>query len=146
MAAGIEVPKRRLESLRLLERLRRQDIESRTIELTRLRGEMAVLEDEKRDLLRRLAEETHVTSLEAAAYLPQFIRSVRERIATLDAKATALRPKLEAVEDAVRALFLEKRTYEVLRQRGEASNKALMLEREAEEAADLMLQRWASGG
>jgi len=143
MAPGTEVPRRRLGALRLMERLRRQEIEARVHELGRLRAEVAALEAEESALARRLADEAHIASLEAAPYLGQFIRSVRARIATLDTQAEALRPRLEVLEAEVAALFGEKRSYESVRLAGEAANLKAREKRIDDEAADNVLMRWA---
>ena len=140
--AGTETPKRRLDALRLMERLARQEIEARVQDLGRLRGELARLSDEKALLTRRMTEEVHITSLEAAPYLGEFLRSARTRIAALDLQIEAVRPRLEALEAEVAARFREMRSYETVRLAAEAANRALREKRAEDEAADLVLMRW----
>jgi hypothetical protein len=143
MAPVTEVPRRRLDALRLMERLRRQEIEARVRELGRLNAEVAALDAEKALLARRIVEETHITSLEAAPYLGEFIRSVRGRIAALDAEAETLRPRLDALDAEVATLFRDKHSYETVRLAGEAANRKARDKRAEDEAADIVLMRWA---
>lgn len=142
MAAGTEVPGKRLAALRLLERLRRQEIEARAPELGRLRAEVAALEAEGHQLSRRLAEESHVVSVEAAPYLGHFIRSVRARMLALEAQAAALRPRIAMLEDEVAAAYREQRSYEGVRHAGEQANARAEIRRQEQAVDDLVLMRW----
>jgi hypothetical protein len=143
MAPVTEVARRRLDALHLMAQLRRQEIVARVQELGRLGAEVTALEAEKALLARRIAEETHITSLEAAPYLGEFIRSVRSRIAVLDTKAEALRPRLATLDAEVAALFREKRSYASVREAGIAANRKAREKRDEDAAADMVLMRWA---
>jgi chromosome segregation ATPase len=143
MAPVTEVPRRRLDALHLMAQLRRQEIVARVQELGRLGAEVTALEAEKAQLARRIAEETHITSLEAAPYLGEFIRSVRSRISVLETRAEALRPRLAALDAEVASLFREKRSYDSVRLAGIAANLQAREKRAEDEAADMVLMRWA---
>ena len=132
-----------LESALLtMERLRRHGIEEELRELTLLRERMGRLEEQKAGLTRRLREETRITTIEAAPYVMNFVHSVREEIARIDAEIAKLQPRFRKLEDKVSAVFREMKTYETVRIRNLTRRLKEARRKEDQEADEMTILRW----
>ncbi|MGC9370083.1 MAG: flagellar FliJ family protein [Paracoccaceae bacterium] len=134
--------RRRIAALALLERISRHEIEEKTREFAALRARMAGLERERDRLLGSLREDAHVTTIEAAPYLGDYIRSVRAQAAQMEAEIAQLSPRAEQLETFMREKFGEMKTYETVRLSKELGLRHERVRREAAEADELVLQRW----
>mgnify|MGYP000359716130 CR=1 FL=1 len=135
--------RRRIAALALLERLRRQEIEDKAREFGALRARLEHLEGARETLLDSLRRDAHVTTIEAAPYLGDFIRSVRNEAALLEAEIAQLSPRVAELEEAIRAEFGRMKTYETVRVRKEYQLRQHRQRREIEETEERVLQRWA---
>lgn len=140
--------KRRIAALELLEQLRKHEMEGEVRELGLLNGRIDKLEQERSALFDRLERDAHIVSIEAAPYVGDFIRSVREEIAARDAEIAQLSRRAEQLEAAVREKFREVKTFSVAL---DQTRSALARERDRRETAAIdeqTLLRWGrrSGG
>lgn len=134
--------RRRIAALALLERLKRHEIEERAREFRALRARMEQLEGERDRLLDSLRRDAHVATIEAAPYLGDYIRSVRNQAALLEAEIAQLSPRAEQLEAFVREKFGGMKTFETVRLSKEWDLRQEQRRREAAEAEELVLQRW----
>ena len=137
-----EMERRRIAALSLLERLSRHEIEEKAREFAALRARMAELEHERNGLLESLRRDAHVTTIEAAPYLGNYLRSVRAQAAQLEAGIAQLAPRAEQLEAFMRDKFGEMKTYETVRLSKELDLRRQQHRREAAEIEELVLQRW----
>ncbi|MCA0922601.1 flagellar FliJ family protein [Pseudooceanicola nanhaiensis] len=132
-----------LESaLLVMERLRRHEIEDELRELTLLRERMGRLEEQKRELNRRLRDETRITTIEAAPYVMNFVTSVREEILKIDREIDKLHPRFRKLEDKVAEVFREMKTYETVRIRNLRQRLKDIRQKEDREADEMTILRW----
>ncbi|WP_212522744.1 flagellar FliJ family protein [Actibacterium sp. MT2.3-13A] len=135
--------RRRIAALALLERLRRHEIEEQARELGALRARIAELERQREALRERLRRDAHVSTIEAAPYLGDFIRSIRREIAVLEAEIARFSPRMDELEAIMQGRFAELKTYETVRLEKEWEMLRQLQRREAAELEELALQRWA---
>ncbi|RVV96848.1 hypothetical protein EKE94_16000 [Mesobaculum littorinae] len=133
---------RRIAALDVLERLRRHEMEEEARELGQLRGRIAQHEQTRDGLERDLRDETRDSTLESARYVADYVRAVRAQIVTHAQAIAALEAKAEGLEDRVRARFRDMRTIGTLSARARSRRAAEHARREAEEMAEIGLQRW----
>jgi flagellar export protein FliJ len=133
---------RRQAALRLLERLKRQELEEYARDIGELRGRMAELEQRIDGLQDDLREKARVESIEAAPYVGDYIRSVRSAIAGLESESSELQPQIETLEDALRERFREMKTFEIIREHGAAQEKAERDRKESQESEEQVILRW----
>lgn len=98
---------RRIEALTTLERVAGQALESEAAGLSALRARIGALEAERRNISHRLEHETHVTSIETAAYIGDFVRAMRHRDKILLGELQKLEAKAALLQDKVLALYHE---------------------------------------
>lgn len=133
---------RRTAALLLMERLKRHDIESDARELGRLRAESARLDRQKEELLDRLHGESRSDDPALAAYLGNFIRSVRSEILRIEREKARIEPDLTRLEDRVAEAFREMKTYESVRLSAQAEALEEARRQEDAAAAETALGRW----
>jgi flagellar export protein FliJ len=138
-----DMERRRIAALALLERLSRQEIEEKAREFGALRARLDQLETARGALLDSLRRDAHVTTIEAAPYLGDFIRSVRNEAAFLEVEIAQLAPRAAELEQILREKFGQMKTYETVRFRKEWQLRQRQQRRESEEAEEWVLQRWA---
>jgi flagellar biosynthesis chaperone FliJ len=134
--------KRRIAALELIERLKTHEMEGEVRELGLLHGRIDALEQERRALFGRLESEAHIVSIEAAPYVGNFIRAIREEIAARDREIDRLDRQAEKLEAAVREKYHEVKTFSVAL---EQTRSALARDRDRRAAAALEEQvslRW----
>lgn len=139
-----EAGRRRLRALSVMERVKRQETESRAAALGELRARMAVLERDKETLLRRITTESHVDGVEGAAYLGRFIRAIRAEIERTETEIARHKPELDRAEDALRQALAEQKTYEILRLTRLAEDREAQARREAAAMDEIGRQSWQS--
>ncbi|MGR3756602.1 MAG: hypothetical protein ACU0AT_05160 [Tranquillimonas sp.] len=138
MAAG----SRRIAALAVLERLRRHEMESEARELALLRGEVARIEAQRTETLDDMNRNAHVTMIEAAPYLGDYIRAVRAEVAGLDERLGELDEKCATLEDEVRERYRSMRTVGTLLQTQRAKALADRQKAEAARLDEQAIGRW----
>lgn len=126
----------------MIERLRRHEMEAEARELGQLRGRVAELETRRSTLLDDLNREAQFTSIEAAPYLGNYIRSVRAEVIRIDTEIDDLDTRCEALEHNVRARYRDMRTVGALLARGQARRAEDRLRRDTAQAEEQALMRW----
>lgn len=125
---------RRVRALNVLTRLREQEIDRVTGELRRLQGLIAQIGAERLRLETGLAENANVETLEGSFFLARYARDVRSRIAALDRRAAEITPQCARIEEMIRDLYVESKTFESLELQIRAG---AVRDRARREAADL---------
>ena len=125
---------RRIAALDLLERMRRNEIESETRDLGRLRAEAQALERRREELESRLDEGASCQDPVLQSYLGNFVRAVRAEMTRIDRDRATLEARIAELADRVAEAFREIKTYELLRLDALARKAA---ERQAKDEAEL---------
>lgn len=133
----------RLRALAVLERLRRHEMEAQARELAVLRAQVARLESDRADLLRRLQDEACIVAIEAAPYVGAYIRSVRSEVARLDAALAHAAPEVAAQEEALSARFRDLRTVALALSRTREAAMEAQDRCDAAETDALSITRWS---
>lgn len=105
---------RRIKALNVLTRLREQEIDHSSGELRRLQNAVEAIRKERGQLQLQLEENERVNTLEGGFLLARYTRNVRSRMALLHQKLSEITPRLLALEERIRDLYLEAKTYESL--------------------------------
>ncbi|KFE35664.1 flagellar export protein FliJ [Thioclava atlantica] len=132
----------RIAALDVIGRLRRRELEEQAAELATLNAQVARLEGERDTLVARARDELHVTSLETAPYAAGFREAVRETVSWLDTEIGALNQRRQPLEDRMRALFQDAKTYDKLLEQARAKKAADLARREQAQIEERTLQRW----
>ena len=135
--------KQRLQTLTLLERMRRHAMLAEARELAGLRAEIARMETVKASLLAALTTEARTVSLEAAPYVGAYIRSVRDEVTRIDRAITGLDPRILALETAVMTQFREVATARLALSQTRARTQAEIARQATAEADTQTILRWA---
>ncbi|AQS46953.1 hypothetical protein BMG03_03440 [Thioclava nitratireducens] len=132
----------RIAALEVIGRLRRRELEEQAGELSKLNAQVARLESERDTLTARARAELHVTSPETAPYAAGFREAVRETVSWLDQEIGTLNERRVPLEDRMRELFREAKTYDTLLDRARAERAAELAKREQAQVEERTLQRW----
>ncbi|MGR3571051.1 flagellar FliJ family protein [Brevirhabdus sp.] len=106
---------RRMRAFGTIERIKRLDVERIAQQVAAVRSRHLALSNERRDLLARIAGESHVTGVEGATYLGRYLRSIRAEVERLSSEIAQIEPELRQGEESLRAALADEKTYEVLR-------------------------------
>lgn len=139
------MPSRKVQALTLIGRITQQALEEEAAALGRLHARMRELAAEKAALRADLQAQAEVRSLEASAYLPGYIRAVRGEEGRIDAELVKLAEEAQALEEALRARFLEKKRTEKVLDDATAAEAAEAARAEARALDDLAVMRHARG-
>ncbi|MCA9770842.1 MAG: hypothetical protein KC466_00450 [Myxococcales bacterium] len=132
---------RRVRALNVLSRLREEEVNRVTGELRRLQGQIAELAAERGRLEAGLAENAHVDTLEGSFFLARYARDVRSRLLGLDRRVAEITPLCTALEERIRDLYVEAKTYDSLEVRIRAAAVRDRARREAEALEEAHLIR-----
>jgi flagellar export protein FliJ len=134
--------RRRIRALRLIERLKRHEIESDAQEMGRLRAAANQIDRQRAQLMDDVESSAGAEDPAAMQYFGSYLRAVRAEVTRLDHDRAQLEPALEAVETRVSTAFRQMKTYEVVRLTTEARIKADALREEEAAMADVALVAW----
>ncbi|MFO8126296.1 flagellar export protein FliJ [Yoonia sp.] len=132
----------RIRTLAVLEKLRRNDMESEVRELAALRAHIQRLRDNRSNLLNRLRTEARIITLEAAPYVGSYIRSVRGEIAQIDLALSKALPRADVLEAAMAECFCEVKTLSLALERATTQARQDSDRLASAEADELALLRW----
>ena len=134
--------RRRLDALATLGRVSEMDTRRLAADTAALRDSYARLEQDRAALLARLAGESQTPGIEGAAYLGQFIRSIRAEVDRLTREMRAMEPQVRRAEDQLREALLQQKTYDILHLTRSAALRKAQSRKAARQADALSLQRW----
>lgn len=138
--------RKRVRALGVLTRLKEREIDDVTRELSRLQQMIAQLVDERGRLEAELSENTQVETLEGSFFLARYARSMREAIGRIDKRIAEISPACDQLEERMRGLFTEAKTYEALEVRIKAKAARERRKREEAEMEEGHLARLAGPG
>ena len=135
---------RRIRALRLLERLKRHEIESDPQEMGRLRAAANQIDRQRAQLMEDVESSAEAGSQDPSSmqYFGTYLRAVRAEVTRLDHDRAQLAPQLDAVETRVSNAFRHMKTYEVVRLATEARIKAEAQRRDEAASAEQAVQAW----
>ena len=133
---------RRIRALRLLERLKRHEIEADAQEMGRLRATANQIDRQRAQLMDDVESSAGAQDPGAMQYFGSYLRAVRAEVTRLDHDRAQLAPQLEAVETRVSNAFRHMKTYEVVRLATEARIKAESQRKEEAASAEQAVQAW----
>ena len=132
---------RKIEALALIERIKRQALEEEAAALVRLSSHVAQLEAEKTRVLNDMRQQAQERSLEAAPYIPSYLRAVRAEETRLEAEIAKIEEKATALEEGVRERFREMKIYQHAGDQARMAEAQEATRREAATLDDLALMR-----
>ena len=132
---------KRINTLTVLERLRRHEMMADAYELATIRGHVAQLHDSRDLMLEKLKHEAHLVIPEAAPYVGAYIRAVRNEITQIDRALAQIMPRVEALEATVADKFRNIKTISLARERAESHQQHSRDQKEAAENDILSLMR-----
>ncbi len=135
---------KRIRTLAVLERLRRNEMEEEARELAALRASILRLNQNRTELLDRLQTEARIMTLEAAPYIGAYIRSVRSEVAQLDLALTKVTPRAETLEAAMAECFRDVKTLSLALDRTRKQEQLDIDRRDAARADEQALLRWGA--
>lgn len=136
------MPAGRIVALDLIQRIRQQDLEGQAAILSGLNQKIAKTEGEIEFFLGQIQGEAHVTSIESAPYVGDFIRSVRAQINSLEIELNKLAIEAEQIEDRVRAKFIDVKTFGTVLEKAVEAKSLQDRRRENQDLDELTTLRW----
>ena len=109
--------RRRIRALDVLARVKKQEAEAISRDLNALRSEIAAMDAEIADRQKRMVNDIAVDTIEGSFYVAGYVRSLHAEIARLQERIKTLQPKCDALEDAVRQVYAERKTNETVSKR-----------------------------
>lgn len=134
--------RRRIRALDVLARVKKQEADSLSRDLNVLRAEIAAMEEDIADRQRRMVHDIAVDTLEGSFYVAGYVRSLHAEIARLQERIKALQPKCDALEDAVRDVYIQRKTNEAVAQRMRLQMRSDRERRETALMEEQHLARW----
>lgn len=135
--------RKRVRALSVLSRVKEREIDAVTADLRRLQDEVGRLRRDRQGLEEGLEENAQTETLEGSFFIARYARSVREQMSAIDRQVAELTPKLTALEDRMRELFVESKTYESLQARISVEEIRSRQRREADALEEAHLLRRA---
>ncbi len=132
----------RIRALELMEKLKRQAIESDAQELNDLRAEALRLDQRRERLEREMTEGAQTDDPAMRTYLGDYLRSMRSEIARVERDRKRIEPGLNRLEQRVATAFREMKTYESVRVAGMALAKDEAQRAEDAAEAEMAVMRW----
>ena len=109
--------RRRIRALDVLARVKKQEAEAISRDLAALRAEIAAMEEEIADREHRMVHDIAVDTIEGSFYVAGYVRSLHAEIARLQERIKALQPRCDALEEAVRQVFAQRKSHETMADR-----------------------------
>lgn len=134
--------KRRIRALDVLARVKKQEAEAISRDLNALRSEIAQMEEEIADRQNRMVNDIAVDTIEGSFYVAGYVRSLHAEIARLQERIKTLQPKCDALEDAVRQVYAERKTNETVSKRMSLQMRADRARKEMVAMEEQHLSRW----
>ena len=132
---------RRLQALDLMGRIAQQALETEAAALSALRGRIAALTAALAALHADLQAQGQSRSLEAALYMPDYLRAARLEQARIGRDLAALRQDEARLEAAVARRFQERKTYALVLEAARQAGREAALRAEAAALDDHTLMR-----